>query len=169
MCASSAFVKNLLAEGHADRRSESQVAADPDNAAGNGRDKAIRKRCRNILALDAKLKRQRVRGYDVYVRTNFTDELEGDSTFARRKLLDGKWKALSEAEKTSYNAVAEAEDAEDLDHENDNFVEFLARSMEAGKKEVESVSECQAPRCPSFNSGHDRSQRVQLGDRTARI
>ncbi len=127
-------VNDLLAEGHADRRSESQVAADPDNAAGNGRDKAIRKRCRNILALDAKLKRQRVRGYDVYVRTNFTDELEGDSTFARRKLLDGKWKALSEAEKASYNAIAEAEDAEDLDHENDNFVEFLARSMEAGKK-----------------------------------
>ena len=126
-------VDELLVEGHADRRSESH----PDTAAAVGpvgRDKAVAKRRHNILALESKLKRQTVRGYDVFVRTNFTDELEGDSVFARRKLLDGKWKALSAVEKASYNAIAEAEDAEDADHENDTFVEFLVRSREAGKK-----------------------------------
>ena len=126
-------VDGLLAEGHADRRSESH-GADPA-AAAVGRDKAVAKRCRNVLALESKqLKRQTVRGYDVFVRTNFTDELEGDSVFARRKLLDGKWKALSQVEKGSYNAIAAAEDAEDAEHEDDTFVQFLARSLEGGKK-----------------------------------
>ena len=127
----------LMAQGHADRRSEVAAASnDGNDDDGRTQKNALGKRCTNILNLDGKLKRQRVRGYDVFVRSNFSGELEGPCNFTKRKQLDAKWNLLSDVEKASYSSIAEVEDSEEEAHVNDNFVEFLARSsmMEGGKK-----------------------------------
>ena len=122
---------DLLFQGHGDRRSE--VAS----AAAEGQTNALGKRSRNILKFDAKMKRQRIRGYDVFIRSNFHSGLAGESNFEKRKSLDVQWKSLPDAEKHAYNAIAESEDDEDAAHENDNFVQFLAKQKrlgEGGKK-----------------------------------
>ena len=94
---------DLLFQGHADRRSEAA-----SRAIGAQAD-AVAKRCKNILSFEGKLKRCKIRGYDVFTRSNFHSGLEGGSTFAKRKSLDSSWKSLSAAEQAAYNAVAEAE------------------------------------------------------------
>ena len=73
---------------HISRRSEAA-------AKETGRADPLGKRCRNILNFDAKLKRQRTRGYDVFIRTHFHDGLAGNNTFEKRKSLDPLGRQLS--------------------------------------------------------------------------
>ena len=117
---------DLLFQGHGDRRSEAA-------AKETGRADPLGKRCRNILNFDAKLKRQRTRGYDVFIRTNFHDGLAGSNTFEKRKSLDAQWNSLANAEKYAYNAIAETEEEEEAAHDNENFVEFLHRQRQLGE------------------------------------
>ena len=117
---------DLLFQGHGDRRSEAA-------AKETGRADPLGKRCRNILNFDAKLKRQRTRGYDVFIRTHFHDGLAGNNTFEKRKSLDAQWNSLANAEKYAYNAIAETEEEEEAAHDNENFVEFLHRQRQLGE------------------------------------
>ena len=146
---------DLLFQGHGDRRSEAA-------AKETGRADPLGKRCRNILNFDAKLKRQRTRGYDVFIRANFHDGLAGSNTFEKRKSLDAQWNSLANAEKYAYNAIAETEEEEEAAHDNENFVESSAAAGRGWQeKQVSEVFECEASGNSAHNPGNDQPQCVR--------
>ena len=104
-------------QGHSDRRSEAAASKKP-NA----------KQPQSAMArIAGRLKVTQVRGYDMYSRSNFSDSLEGNTIFEKRKSMDLKWKALSENEKNGYKNAAAAENARVAERGNETFPEFLAR------------------------------------------
>ena len=90
-----------------------------------------------MIKFESKLSRTAVRGYDVFIRSNFHEGLPGDSVFAQRKTLDARWAALSPAEKQVYNNAAESENEEESKYDGENFPDFqqrMQRSIESSKK-----------------------------------
>ena len=94
-----------LQRGHSDRRSE--VASQSKDGSN-----PISKRARNLVNFDSRLKGVPLRGYDIFVRSNYHDGLEGDTTFGKRKSLDARWNALSYDEKQVYGRAAATENKE---------------------------------------------------------
>ena len=105
---------------HEDRRSE---VAEVQNPKANQR--------RGAMTLfgqhEARSKVTQTRAYDMYIRSNYSSDLDGDSVFQKRKALDLKWKSLSSQDKSAYQHAADAENARVADQVGESFPEFLAR------------------------------------------
>ena len=120
-----------LQRGHSDRRSE--VASQSKDGSN-----PISKRARNLVNFDSRLKGVPLRGYDIFVRSNYHDGLEGDTTFGKRKSLDARWNALSYDEKQVYGRAAATENQENEKQKDENFKQFQARtqgSIESSRKQ----------------------------------
>ena len=66
------------------------------------------------------------------MRTNYSENLEGDSTFAKSATLRRNWSALSKDEKSAFSAIAQVENEEAKKHQGEDFVEFCARCRGEG-------------------------------------
>ena len=114
-----------LLQGHADRRSQ-LAAHDLSSATG--------KHIKQVTAFDGKLDRRKIRAYDMFIRKNFHEGLEGDSTFQKRKVLDARWKSLLDHQKHVYNRMAEDENDEAEKFQDEDFVGFIARQHGEAQK-----------------------------------
>ena len=106
--------------GHGDRRSELA-------AASKGASMSISTRRKHLIDFESRMRRRAARGYDLFVKSNFHSGLEGESTFAKRKVLDQRWAALTAAEKAVYRQQAEAHNEEAEKHDDEDYVQFVDR------------------------------------------
>ena len=83
---------------------------------------------KHLMDFDQHMKKTPTRGYDVFIRNNYSDNLEGETPFKKRKVLDTTWNGLSGHEKAVDSAQADEENASYKDNvEGENFPEFLQR------------------------------------------
>ena len=118
-----------LQQGRIDRRTE-------DACHGSGAN-PTKKKVKRLVKFGNQMTGARLRGYDVFVRTNYHDGLEGNTPFEKRKTLDLAWHRLSPAEKQSYKEAADSETNEDMQFNGETFKQFKERmhdSVEASKK-----------------------------------
>jgi len=109
-------------DGHEDRRSEL--------ARGQNPKAAVRAQASNIASHEAKSKLKTVRGYDMYVRSNYTSDLEGATVFEKRKALDVSWKALGDVDKAAYQQAAYNENERLAQNHGEDFPAFVARTAQ---------------------------------------
>ena len=103
-------------QSHEDRRTTLARTQDPE-----------RKKTSKIAQHEGKSRVTKVRAYDMYIRSNYSSRLEGNTTFEKRKTLDASWKALSDPEKAAYQHAADRENDRVAEHEGENFPAYLAR------------------------------------------
>jgi hypothetical protein len=114
--------------GHCDRRSEVAAACKEVGT-------PTAKRQKNLIAFDSRMRRRAARGYDVFVKNNFHNGLEGEGTFGKRKTLDLRWRALTDAEKDTYRQQADAENEEAEQHDDEDYPQFVNRNRGADMKQ----------------------------------
>jgi hypothetical protein len=115
-------LSDCLATKHRDRRTEAQ-AATVGRAGG-----VVRKiQKSNSLRIHSLVKKRPLRGYDIFARTNFHSGLPAETTFGKRKLLNGKWNALTKEQKAPYVAAAEETNDQDQRNDGEDYVQFLQR------------------------------------------
>ena len=118
-----AFAKCLrdsCASAAEDRRTTA-ARADGDGCNGQARKRA------SVFTFDDRVKRRRLRGYDLFVKANYADSLPGATTFDKRKVVNTMWKTASDEQKAAYNTAAEGLEEEDAKNEGETFLQFHQR------------------------------------------
>ena len=125
-----AFSKSLgdhVCTGRLDRR----AAVPPD---GSG---SVAKKVQRAVRFDSRLNTTNTRGIDVYMHAEYSDNLEGDTPFAKSATLRRKWGTLSDDQKAAYSDIASSQNDDAEKHRGEDYVQFVARCSREGIRPAE--------------------------------
>ena len=107
-----------LIQGHGDRRSELAASRNQRDSGA-----ATEKRRKQVIEFDGRLDRkQKTRGYAMFIRTNYHDGLAGGNSFQKQKSLEARWQSLPDHEKNDYKRRADYENDEATNRQGADFV-----------------------------------------------